>query len=357
MENSELSKNLFKYTVENNINEVKSLINDSKLSVNCYDEQGMTPLQHAAFKGYYDLCKLLLDCGADVNDNNGAYGYSALSLAAISNHCSVVSLLLEYGAESTAINKNNRTAAQVAAFVGNHKSVSIINNYVPKSVITYFTEVHGMDPDPKLPMFLVEPVHKLVVMPTIHPVELVLYVQSHPVILKHFGPIIDVLNILAEKQLKTECNERMSLKLHHFSFVLRSANDYIVSHNTEGGEEIKVLNRLIRSLLEGSDNAGISVSLEKYLRKSISAYPFRDCLLFQHIVTTVSGTEVGNEPNSLIILSNAVIGHRMQDIESCATCGAQSDSAKMCSGCKKAYYCNQTCQKLHWFVHRNTCKL
>lgn len=44
----------------------------------------MTPLMHAAYKGRTDICRLLLQHGADVNCHQHEYGYTALMFAALS---------------------------------------------------------------------------------------------------------------------------------------------------------------------------------------------------------------------------------------------------------------------------------
>lgn len=43
----------------------------------------MTPLMHAAYKGKADMCRLLLQHGADVNCNQHEYGYTALMFAGL----------------------------------------------------------------------------------------------------------------------------------------------------------------------------------------------------------------------------------------------------------------------------------
>lgn len=47
-------------------------------------QYGMTPLMHAAYKGKADMCRLLLQHGADVNCNEHEYGYTALMFAGLS---------------------------------------------------------------------------------------------------------------------------------------------------------------------------------------------------------------------------------------------------------------------------------
>lgn len=105
---------------------------------------------HAAYKGKTDMCKLLLQHGADVNCNEHEHGYTALMFAGLSGMLtdqpskdisltrtqlipapvrSVVALLsagktditwmmLDAGAETDVVNSVGRTAAQMAAFVG-----------------------------------------------------------------------------------------------------------------------------------------------------------------------------------------------------------------------------------------------
>ena len=44
----------------------------------------MTPLQHAAFRGKYDVADLLLSAGANVNSDEHENKYTALMFAALS---------------------------------------------------------------------------------------------------------------------------------------------------------------------------------------------------------------------------------------------------------------------------------
>ena len=59
-------------------------------------QYGMTPLMHAAYKGKADMCRLLLQHGADVNCNQHEYGYTALMFAGLSglSMCATQFLLL-----------------------------------------------------------------------------------------------------------------------------------------------------------------------------------------------------------------------------------------------------------------------
>ena len=39
----------------------------------------------------------------------------------------------------------------------------------------------------------------------------------------------------------------------------------------------------------------------------------------------------------------------------CANCDKQSERVMLCAGCKKVTYCDSTCQKTHWKLHKKTC--
>ena len=50
-------------------------------------------------------------------------------------------MLLEAGAKPHHTNSVKRTAAAMAAFVGNHNCVAVINNFVPKENLSLFTRL------------------------------------------------------------------------------------------------------------------------------------------------------------------------------------------------------------------------
>ena len=122
-------KRFFEAVKENKLAELKSLIRD--VDVNVKEEDGMTALMHASYKGHAEVVECLLTNGAAQHVNvTQKDDYTALMFGTLSGNTDVVQLLLDAGAQTDIVNKVNRTAAQLGAFVGRHNCVSLINNYV-----------------------------------------------------------------------------------------------------------------------------------------------------------------------------------------------------------------------------------
>lgn len=58
---SELQKDIFDKITKNDVSGLKTQLAQLKGSVDFVDENGMTPLQHACYKGNKDAVQLLLD--------------------------------------------------------------------------------------------------------------------------------------------------------------------------------------------------------------------------------------------------------------------------------------------------------
>lgn len=63
--------------------------------------------------------------------------------AALSGNVPAVRCLLEACANPDILNSVNRTAAQLAGFVGHHSVVALISNWIPLSEFEYYTKVQG----------------------------------------------------------------------------------------------------------------------------------------------------------------------------------------------------------------------
>jgi ankyrin repeat protein len=58
---SETQKNVFVKITDNDVLSLKTLISQPEFNVEFVDENGMTPLQHAAYKGNKEIVQVLLD--------------------------------------------------------------------------------------------------------------------------------------------------------------------------------------------------------------------------------------------------------------------------------------------------------
>ena len=76
-------KRLLAEISDGNFEKVQALLCSQKIDLEQGDENGLSPLLMAAHKGHYEIAKLLLDHGADVNYRNHNHKYSALMFAAI----------------------------------------------------------------------------------------------------------------------------------------------------------------------------------------------------------------------------------------------------------------------------------
>ncbi|KAF4794237.1 Ankyrin repeat and MYND domain-containing protein 2 [Turdus rufiventris] len=301
---------------------------------------GMTPLMHAAYKGKVDMCRLLLRHGADVNCNEHEHGYTALMFAGLSGNKEITWMMLEAGAETDVVNSVGRTAAQMAAFVGQHDCVTVINNFFPRERLDYYTKPQGLDKEPKLPVKLAGPLHKIITTTNMHPVKCssekrihlnsntnslglpikvqnLLTVSSQIVLLVKENPLLAevealqkcyrVLDLICEKCMKQkDMNEVLAMKMHYISCIFQKCITFLKEREDK-------LDGFIKSLLKGRDKDGFPVYQEKLIRESIRKFPYCEATLLQQLVRSIAPVEI-------------------------------------------VMYCDQNCQKIHWFTHKKVCK-
>lgn len=110
------------------------------------------------------------------------------------------------------------------------------------------------------------------------------------------------------------------------------------------------------SLLKGRPSDGFPIYQEKLIRESIRKFPYCEATLLQQLVRSIAPVEIGSDPTAFSVLTQAITGQvGFMDVEFCTTCG-EKGASKRCSVCKMVIYCDQTCQKTHWFAHKKMCK-
>ncbi|KAJ8964566.1 hypothetical protein NQ314_004870 [Rhamnusium bicolor] len=356
---SEDEKQIFKAIETNDVVLLKTLLSEKK-TVNIIDENSMTPLQHAAYKGNKEIVQILLDQGADVNYCEHQHNYTALHFAGLSGNTEVCLALLLSGAKSHVTNTVGRTAAQMAAFVGHHNCVAVINNFVPKSDIEHYTKNHGSQASPYLPPFLIESFHKFIMQVNIHPVKVVLNIQNVVGLSDHLPEVKKVLELMSEKEMKrgAETNEVMSFKFHYLSYIIgeivkiRQRQTSSKKDETEDEKKLGITELFTRKLLKPGKEGNLEF-MDGFLKECIREFPFRDCTLFRQMVASLAGKD---PPTAISVVDSAINGQRgfIDNISICNTCGEEKP-AKKCSKCKVVQYCDRNCQRLHWHWHKKAC--
>jgi hypothetical protein len=82
--------------------------------------------------GNTEMVRLLLDRGADVRARDGFTGFSTLQMAAYYGHTDTCSLLLERGADLAAVDRDGKTALQLAKGRGFTEIVRLLHQHGAK---------------------------------------------------------------------------------------------------------------------------------------------------------------------------------------------------------------------------------
>lgn len=330
------------------VTKVDSILRTDLSQLNTADQYGMTPLEFACYKGNFEIVKMLIEKGANINSHKHRDGYTALMFAALGGHTDVTQHLLEKGANIAAKNSVGRTASQMAAFVGQHATATLITNFLPEKAISSYSE----GANAPLPKNLVEPLLSLVRTRNIHPVHLIQVFHEKKLLLEQASCVVKTLNQMCKDEMeKSDANEPNALKFHILSNILELTSKNVTNSDEESYESF------MKKLLKSESKIGLSIGIEKTLRNAVREFPFRDSTIFLQLLRSLSGVNIGDEPSALTLLTRMVSGI-MSDNDTDHRCNAchEPNSSKKCSQCDCASYCNRFCQKLHWPCHKKFCK-
>lgn len=296
--------------------------------------------------------------GADVNLCKHKHTYTALHFAGLSGNKDVCQALLSAGAQSGVTNSVGRTAAQMAAFVGNHSCVATINTYVPRSDIDQFTASNKSKPT--LPLVIADSFHKFLMQINMHPIRVALNLQNLVGLSDHLNEIKGVLETMVMQEMKrgSETNEVMAFKYHYLSYIV-SEIAKIEKKMNEKPQDPKAddkksdpIELFARKLLKAGRDGNLDF-MDSFLRECVREFQFRECTIFRQMVASLSEKD---PPPALSVVTSAINGQRgfVDTIPICSTCGEEKP-AKKCSKCKVVQYCDRNCQRLHWPIHKKAC--
>ncbi|CAH8474942.1 unnamed protein product [Heterobilharzia americana] len=260
----------------------------------------------------------------------------------------------------------------MAAFVGNHNVVTLINNYMEREEISIYTSKHN------LPCEYVPMLHRLILQLNISPVKVFLLFNDENDIhhqaeennmLAHWRFIRTIFEDLCNKYFTPHLtHEPLALKLHLLACCVRQAGEHYDKGLKSAANQDRTsppLKQLIKKFLTGTDPYGLPAGQEQFLRQSVTSFPHHQSTLWRHVVQQISPLVVGGIPTAFSILTKAVNGSIMYNarpFELCATCGdgpelGKPEKLRTCQQCKIISYCSVSCQRLHWFTHKKYCPI
>lgn len=370
-EASTTEKDLFEAITKKDTEQVLQIIRiNTKLNLNCVDKDELSPLQHACHIGDVEIARILINNGANVNFTKRKDGYTPLMFAAISGKADIIRLLLERGVDITAENCVNRTASQMAAFVGQSKIVSVITNWIPYSkYIEPYTRTRELEDEPRIPSRKLSHIlHEYIVYPSYHPVKLISQIKQNPELIEYGSQFIYVLEDLCSKSIKHPANdESLSLKFHYLTYLLQYCHKFyetrakasqVCSNLFDLATFNKSMEVIIRRLIRRNnprDIQPLTHQVDRLITECLYKYPYTQLAIYK-TSTFALGKSEGGDLNAYSVLTQSLNGPRMfgQSSEACSIC-LDVNKNKKCSRCKVVYYCGPICQQLDWFQHKKVC--
>ncbi|KAH9529653.1 Ankyrin repeat and MYND domain-containing protein 2 [Dermatophagoides farinae] len=135
-----------------------------------------------------------------------------------------------------------------------------------------------------------------------------------------------------------EPNEMLSLKVHYLNFLFNLLNNALQKAKSSTENELdskeirKVFHNIIKFWLKPNAK-NFPENMERLLRQAIRSYTYQENALFQQ-------------------LANQSVSKKTIPVFTCS----EFDPNKRCSKCKRATYCDERCQRLHWPVHKRVCQ-
>lgn len=127
----EFEKGVWGAAQRGNAIRVKELISRRPDWANLPDNYGFSPLHYAATEGFYEICLILLEAGANPNIQTNSSWATALHRASFRGHLKVVQLLLEKGADPLIQDADGSTALHKAKNNKKEEVMRFLNENYP----------------------------------------------------------------------------------------------------------------------------------------------------------------------------------------------------------------------------------
>ncbi|KAJ8329638.1 hypothetical protein BDV3_003647 [Batrachochytrium dendrobatidis] len=126
----EFDKSIHSAAQSNNRTRLTSLLSRSNpiQLANQLDSAGYSPLHYAARQGHLDVCKLLIQAGADINYATLELHTTSLHRAVVGGHVHIVQYLIDMGADIHRVDLDGRTPLSLAVKAGHEHIVHILNS-------------------------------------------------------------------------------------------------------------------------------------------------------------------------------------------------------------------------------------
>lgn len=290
-------------------NLVKRLLEVPGINVNIQEKFGKTALIRAASRGYENIVKLLLNTSEiDVNIKD-ADGVNALMCAIAVEHENIVRLLLQNPKININSKDNNGWTALMAAADLGYANITKLLLDMPG------IDINAQDNDGKTAR--------------VHAEE-----AEHAEIMK----LIDdcIINLHNKAFNAITLNNVETLK----SVIAQLGTDILDINGNTLIDKAFAANQpdIILFLLRNSPDPRELLSRIPFEAVQPSSEIFKFCMELAYNSEPISTPE---------ILSK-------KDIKSCTYCSKQPCD-KLCSKCKRVYYCSVECQKTDWINHKHSC--
>ncbi|CDW53065.1 Ank 2 domain containing protein [Trichuris trichiura] len=315
---------LFAAVNDGNSELVKSLIETKGVSPNSLDEHCTSALQLAAFRGHYDVCKVLLDCGADVNGTDHPHGNSR-----------VVRLLMDAGANIHKRTAKDRDALDMAAFTGQYRCVCSMKLYVPYERFQRFTNSETLNQS-KLSVKTSHLLHTLSADPLIHPVHTFLFLSDHPELVEEKKAVLRAMEGVMESYIVgKEIDELLAVKMCILLYTVKSAITAIDEDDLANSGYI--LLRLSKNIFLSNQNG--TLNLDSFIHSVIVKFPNTRSVILQQFMKEVYEANTPPLANAYDIICRILMGNHMVCSETfCDACGDWRVPLKLCASCRKVLF-------------------